>query len=187
MFELFLVTELSIFVADVAKPFAVFKSLQVLVPPLARLHAERVKGQEAPSVLADELDGVQNEIDLLVVHKEGQIETREAGTQDLSSWCFVIDAQARQPVVLKHDLFVGFGHLVIHSQQILCIGASTLTTRSGCDAKEIVQNGGHKIGVEVESQCLMFDEEGENGQPFRAQASQYVDVGNGFEKVDSFP
>lgn len=53
----------------------------------------RVERQELPAVLANELDGVEHEVDFFLIEKEGQIEAREAGLEQLGLGRVVVDRQ----------------------------------------------------------------------------------------------
>ena len=59
--------------------------------------------------------------------------------------------------------------------------------RSGKDAEKVVEDLGHKRGVQVEAGGLVLDEKRENGKPFSGQASQDFQVRYLAEELDRFP
>ena len=116
---------------NVSNPCVGLESRFVFADPQSSLHFKFIVGQEHPTKLRNELDGVANVVNVLIVEEVAEVETRVAHLNDLES---LVDRS-------KIDV----SELIVDTEQLETIHARARATGSCLDAKEVTHQLRHKV------------------------------------------
>ena len=116
---------------NVTNPCVGLESRFIFADPQSSLHFKFIVGQEHPTKLRNELNGVANVVNVLIVEEVAEVETRVAHLNDLES--------------LVDRAKIDVSELIVDTEQLETIHARARAARSCLDAKEVTHQLRHEV------------------------------------------